>query len=153
MGFWHGANWTFIIWGLLAAGLLLVYKKHKKGAKISRNSLIINAIEIFQMGSVFILMGLITIFFRAESASQAIGYFIHMVSHFFSPLPLELPYTEVYLMIAFLIIEWLQKDNLHGLEFAPTHKHRWFRWVVYYGIIAAIIWWGSTEETFIYFQF
>lgn len=78
-GFWHGANWTFLIWGGIHALLFIplfilgVNRKHTTDI-VAENRWFPNIIELLQMGFTFGIVTLAWIFFRAESLSHAINY-------------------------------------------------------------------------------
>ncbi len=87
-GFWHGANWTFIFWGLLHALLfipLLITNKNR--LNINSNEFTIRS--IFKMFSTFIMVSFAWIFFRSKSIYEAFLYLENMFSinnlapHFF----------------------------------------------------------------------
>ena len=90
-GFWHGANWTFIIWGLLNAiyflPLLLAKKNRKNLDIIAENRNFPTIKELLSMLSTFSLTVFAWIFFRAESVSQAFSY----INRIFTKELLKLP--------------------------------------------------------------
>src|SRR5690606_17405213 len=77
-GFWHGANWTFIIWGGLNALYMMpsmLFKTNRKNLNVvAENSIFPNVKEIIQMFTTFLLAAFAWIFFRAESVGHAISY-------------------------------------------------------------------------------
>lgn len=158
-GLWHGANWTFICWGLFHATLLAGYNilglttKHEH--IVAHNRYLPNLKELFQMSLTFLLAVIGWIIFRAESITQSIDYFASMVNNkFFDSSAL---YGKIYLVfgILLLLIEWVQRDKQHALQF-PTSKpfcYRTVRWCIYYTIIIIIALCTGASQTFIYFQF
>ncbi|MBL4642291.1 MAG: MBOAT family protein [Flavobacteriaceae bacterium] len=83
-GFWHGANWTFVIWGGLNALFflpLLLTNKNRKHINISaQNSLLPSFKEFLQMVLTFCLTTFAWIFFRANSVNDAIAYILKLFS-------------------------------------------------------------------------
>ncbi len=83
-GFWHGANWTFIAWGILNA----IYFLPLLLTRNNRNNLEIVAIgkslptikELFFMLVTFSLTVLAWIFFRAENIAHAVNYIFEILS-------------------------------------------------------------------------
>ncbi|MEQ8625747.1 MAG: MBOAT family O-acyltransferase [Vicingaceae bacterium] len=160
-GFWHGANWTFIIWGALNAiyflPLLLTKRNRKNTDVVAENNFLPNIKELFLMGITFGLTVLAWIFFRAESLSHAFDYLktVFSKSLFIFPETTNLFNLKVIglLIVIFLIIEWIGRKD----QFAISHLVlKWkspIRYVFYYAICIAIIWFGSKEQQFIYFQF
>ena len=162
-GLWHGANWTFICWGLYHATLLTVYNiigintKHKTIVAYGRY--LPNIKESFQIGLTFFLAVIGWIIFRSENISQARDFIYRMflLSHDSN----STIHGKLYLIYGFmvLIIEWLQRDKQHALQFPKTKlfNHVLVRWTVYVSLFVLIITilsakWPS-QTTFIYFQF
>src|SRR5690606_25071267 len=77
-GFWHGANWTFIIWGGLNAlyflPLLLVNRNRKNMEVVAQGKILPSLRESLSMLGTFSLTVLAWIFFRAESVRHALDY-------------------------------------------------------------------------------
>ena len=161
-GFWHGANWTFVIWGALNAlyflPLLLTKRNRQNLEVVARDSYFPSIKEIGQMSLTFILTVIAWIFFRAEN----IGYAISYLSEIFSYSLFKVPYYEgiglaastLMLLIFFIIMEWLGRGNQYAIENFTFLKGRFLRWIFYSFIIFLIGMFMHTEETeFIYFQF
>ena len=165
-GFWHGANWTFIVWGALNAiyflPLLLLNKNRKHTNIAAENRIIPNVKEFIQIVSTFFTTVIAWIFFRAENVSHAILY----LKKLFSPSLFYLPYKDlwaintgnkiIYLGIflsIFILIEWLQRDKKHALEFQNFEAPRIIRWSIYYIIIISCFIMNGVQQDFIYFQF
>ena len=113
-GFWHGANWTFIIWGLLNAlyflPLLLLNKNRINTGVVAGDRLLPSLKELLQMGLTFGLTVFAWIFFRAENLNHAINYIKEIFSKSLFTIPdfirvNEAKYT-MFLILIFLIIEW-----------------------------------------------
>ncbi len=158
-GLWHGANWTFVCWGLFHASLLTIYNIVGGNTKyqniVAYGRLLPNAKEILQMMLTFILAVIGWIVFRAESIGQAIDYLCAMASNEplgTSPLP-GIKYLGFGL--ALLTVEWMQRDKQHALQFsgAKPFNYRLMRWATYYLILFIIGRYAGSSQTFIYFQF
>ncbi len=161
-GFWHGANWTFIVWGALHAiyflPLLLTNNNRKNLAIVAEGRLLPSIKEFFGMLTTFTLTVFAWIFFRAEDVSHAVSYIggIFSITIFSEPEFMERgdAFILLYLVLGFFIIEWLGRDGKHTLE---LNSIRWTpirRMSLYFLIINMILilgFWG--EEGFIYFQF
>jgi len=164
-GFWHGANWTFIIWGALNAiyflPLLLTNNNRKNLGVVAEGKLLPSFRELFQIFSTFILTIFAWIFFRAESLNHAFEY----VSSIFSKSLFTNPINDLWrvntgfliihiiLCVLFLlIVEWFNRKSLHGLNL-DFLENKYFRWLIYYSIIILIFFMNSAQQEFIYFQF
>lgn len=159
-GFWHGANWTFIIWGFLNAvyflPLLLANKNRKNTNQVAEGRLFIPFREGLSVLGTFLLTVLAWIFFRADNVSIAID----MIAGIFSLSLFELPnlpilsYPIILLVLFFIVVEWLGRDSNFAIEqFISGKKKRVFRWSFYYLLIVLIIAFEGREQEFIYFQF
>src|SRR5690606_2759286 len=77
-GFWHGANWTFIVWGALNAiyflPLLLAKKNRSNLDIIGKDGSFFSGNDLLKMGLTFILTVFAWIFFRANNLNHALNY-------------------------------------------------------------------------------
>ena len=160
-GFWHGANWTFIVWGILNALYIMpsiVFDTHRNNLDIvARGKYLPTIKEFFAMGITFSLTVFAWIFFRAENLTHAFSY----VSEIFSSSLLTIPHFQgigeavpiVFLACIFLIIEWLGREQQYAIACLGIKWKRPLRYSLYYAIIIAILWFRGQEQQFIYFQF
>ena len=159
-GFWHGANWTFIVWGILNALYfmpLLLLKKNRNHTDVVAQSRYLPSIrEFFQMLLTFSLTVLAWIFFRAESIEHALSYISEIFSQSFFSRPYfsgHMRLTSI-LIVIFIILEWMGRENLYAIEKIGFKWLRIARWLLYAFIIFLIGFYMQTIETpFIYFQF
>jgi len=154
-GFWHGANWTFIVWGGLNAlyflPLLLLKKNRVNTDTVADGKIFPSIKEFFQILLTFSLTVLAWVFFRSPTVIDAIKY----IKHTFSLSLFSIPTIDMkpFLYIVFLIlIEWLSRKNKHGLEVLKS-KNILFRWGIYFIIMSIILIFGARSDSFIYFQF
>ncbi len=159
-GFWHGANWTFIIWGALNAiyflPLLLTNNNRKNLGVVAEGKLLPSFRELFTMLTTFMLTVFAWIFFRAEDLNHGISY----ISAIFSDTLFQVPYFKngtnsfsiLILIFVFVFVEWLGREQKYAIEMIGRLKI--IRWSLYICIIWVILIWGSFEKNqFIYFQF
>ncbi|MFA5555283.1 MAG: MBOAT family protein, partial [Phycisphaerae bacterium] len=160
-GFWHGANWTFIVWGALNAiyflPLLLAKKNRTYLGSIAQDRVLPSLRESFQMLTTFGLTVFAWIFFRAES----IGHSMSIISKIFSSSLFSLPAFEgkrhaletLLLIMLFLIIEWNGREEQYATAQLGLKWRKPVRYAMYYSIFIALFWFGGKEQQFIYFQF
>jgi len=146
-GLWHGANWTYLVWGLYNVLLFLPLIILGKSKRYKDAPLVWK--QMPQMLITFVLVTLGWIIFRAPSLSDAFGYICSM-THLSGAAP-SLPITQwigiIFGLIAMIAFEWSSRNS----DQAPI-PHRW--WIYYYILIAAIWWYAPSFSTdFIYFQF
>ena len=157
-GLWHGANWTFIIWGFLNAlyflPLLLTKRNRNFIDIVAKDSRFPTFKELLSMLLTFGLTVLAWIFFRAESVGHALNYLKGILSSSLLQLPSIRPSDLIFLIILFLLIEWIGRRNRFAIEFLLTSKSKVLRWSFYMVIIIlTFIFSSETEQEFIYFQF
>ena len=161
-GFWHGANWTFIIWGALNAlyfiPLLLLNRNRKNIEVVAKNKTFPKLKDMAFIIGTFGLTTFAWIFFRAENLEQAISFINHMISNFsFKTEILDIRkgngfYMLVIAFIIFITTEWLNRDKKHGLEELKKIP-KFIQWVFYYILISLMIMFDVSNVDFIYFQF
>lgn len=156
-GLWHGANWTFVIWGLLNGlyfvPLLLLNKNRTNLNTVATGRWLPGLKEVFQMALTFMLSLVAWVFFRAATLKAAFHYLCELCSPSLLTLPkgsgLSLLGPHLLVMLG---IEWLQRERQHGLQIGHI-KSRALRWLIYYAIAIDIILAGGQKQAFIYFQF
>ena len=158
-GFWHGANWTFIAWGLYHAALfmpLIILGKNRKYTDVvATGRWLPNPRELGQMIFTFMLAVIGWVIFRATGIPSAIGYFKSMLSvetlTGFYKIFCEWTMLPVGIM---LLVEWLNRQGEHGLQgFDRVVKSRWARYFLYALAFVAVIFFRGDYAEFIYFQF
>jgi len=160
-GFWHGANWTFIVWGAINAvyflPLLLSNNNRQNLNDIAENRFLPTFRESFQMLATFGLTVFAWIFFRASDITHALSYVQGIFSSSLFELPnlsgLKTALAVILVTILFVITEWAGRTQEHTLEVLGLNWKRPVRLGFYYSLIFAIFWFGGNEQQFIYFQF
>ncbi|MDE6499810.1 MAG: MBOAT family protein, partial [Rikenella sp.] len=153
-GLWHGANWTFIVWGayhaLLFAPLLLLGKNRKYTGVVAEDRVLPSWWELGQMAGTFALAVIGWIIFRAESIGQAFDYMAHICNRSLFSMPVG--GKKALLFAAILTgVEWIGRRNQFALQNMP--RQAWIRYTVYYLVAASILFCSGNGATFIYFQF
>ena len=157
-GFWHGANWTFIVWGGLNAlyfmPLLLLNKNRSNIEIVAKGKYLPSVREFMNMSVTFGLTILAWVFFRSDTVGHALGY----ISRIFSRSLFSMPHTVgegkiIWLILLFLGIEWLGRERQYAIAGIGSTWPRVARWSFYYLIIIFIVVWSGAEQPFIYFQF
>ena len=139
-GIWHGANWTFVIFGFLS-GLyflpLMLLKKNKKHTDlVAEGKIFPNLRETLQMLSTFAMFSFSLILFRAESIGHAANYIKCMFTSFNSLIPEVKPYNMIILIFTLMCIEWIFRSKNFSLEnFHLSVKPKMIRWGIYMRIV------------------
>ena len=165
-GFWHGANWTFVLWGayhaFLFVPLLLMNKNRRYRDTVATITLPDGTIkmkwlpslkEAGQMLVTFVLAVIGWIIFRATGMKTLMAWLLGMCDSSLFSMPLIIE-NSAMLFIAILImlfVEWINRNKEHGLQLSIRYK--WLRLLIYYVLIILCIFNMGQEQTFIYFQF
>lgn len=156
-GFWHGANWTFIVWGALNALYflpLMMLDKNRVNMEIAaQNSKLPSFRELFNISITFMLTSLAWIFFRSENVAQALTIIKTIASPSLLSVPAVISSKLILFIIALLVAEWIQRRKQHALEFNNEKVPQPVRWLIYITLTVMIITAGAEQQTFIYFQF
>lgn len=153
VGLWHGANWTFIAFGLfngmvLAVERLPFFGKNKTLAKfLPTTPLLVTLFYFFSITSIS------SIFFRAESMQDA-WYILKRIFTFQDVTQISsLIGTKLLFLVLLIGAEIATRKKSFPLENLEFSVPKAVRWVIYYTIIILLVRFVETNQTFIYFQF
>ena len=160
-GFWHGANWTFIIWGALNAiyflPLLLGNKNRVHMEIVAKGKYLPTFKEVLAMFTTFSLTLLAWVFFRADSVGHALSYLneIFSVSLFSSPVFDTKDNFSFFswIMLFFILVEWLGREDQFAIEKFISKWKVSFRWIFYFALLMILFYLRGEQQEFIYFQF
>jgi len=153
-GLWHGASWTFVVWGLLHGGYYLASVTASRVLRRNRAETPPTAFrELARMALTFNLVCFAWIFFRANSMTDALlvirGIAAALASGTFLGPPVPVPFLWA---AALFLGEWLQSRKPHALHIPELRRP--LRWAIYYAVVVSILFFASLDHTpFIYFQF
>lgn len=159
-GLWHGANWTFICWGLYHACLIAIYIllgiNTKSKDVVAQGRLLPSVGEFCQLAITFFLAVVGWIIFRSENMPQAYEFLSRMFTTMFDQ-GLYIAHGKRYLIWGFLmlLVEWLQRDKQHALQLSHQGLFRYApaRFALYAVLVYIMFLYAGTVQTFIYFQF
>ncbi len=164
-GFWHGANWTFIVWGALNAIYflpLLLTNNNRKNLDIVAKGRYLPSIKDFaSMLLTFSLTVLAWIFFRAENITHAFNYLstifsssLFSIPHFTDSGRIQYEsFITIFSVIIFVIIEWIGREEKFAFAKITTVPFKWLRWIIYILLMIGITVLSGQSQEFIYFQF
>ena len=123
-GFWHGANWTFVIWGLLNALYflpLLLTKRNRANLEVVAQGKYLPSIrEVLQMGMTFGLAVIAWIFFRSENVYSAFDYLSRIFSSSIFTIPTfkdrNIAFVTILLIGFFIVVEWIGREHQFGIS-------------------------------------
>ncbi|OEI82066.1 acyltransferase [Formosa algae] len=161
IGFWHGAAWKFIVYGLINALYflpLIIWRRKPTDKKSAQsNHLIPSKSELIGIIKTFTFLVLVRVFFRADNLHIAVSYLSTIFSASLFTVPQFANRTDAIVVFIFILIftsiEWLGKTNAYAIEHLGNTWKRAFRWGFYYVLIFCIFYFYAKPQQFIYFQF
>jgi D-alanyl-lipoteichoic acid acyltransferase DltB (MBOAT superfamily) len=156
-GFWHGANWTFLLWGIFHAvlflPLILLEKNRKYTNVVAEGRLLPSFTDFLRMLSTFILAALGWIIFRADNIDIVTSYFTRLFDYTLWGVPYLTNKVFIFLPLIIMIIsEWLHRGCEHGFTLTGV-KNKAIRYVLYFSLTFLVLINMGPEQSFIYFQF
>lgn len=162
-GLWHGANWTFIVWGALNALYflpLLLSRTNRTNVNtvVAEGRYLPTFRELFSMMTTFGITVFAWIFFRANNINHAFDYLggIFSPSIFTNPVfPGKMgAFITILLVLGFMMVEWIGRKEEYAIANIGLRWQNKWRYSMYYLIVFGIIYFGNFEDNqFIYFQF
>lgn len=155
-GFWHGANWTFIVWGALNAlyflPLQLTNRNRKNLDVVAQGRTFPSLKELSQVIITFSLTCLAWVFFRSETVKDAIIYLERIFIFKTFSIDILFQQAKIFSLIGLLVVfEWQMRET----DFVFNFSSKWARRFSYAVITLLIIFYGLyiKPNSFIYFQF
>lgn len=153
-GFWHGAGWAFILWGMVHAVLLVLnkgfFKKKKKILKklgIKKDNI---AFSVYESLLTFFLVNLSFIFFRSGSAGVSFNIIGKILNISSWQMP-SLPVLPLFIGIFVIGLEYIQKDREFLLEISGYKAY--LRWPAYVVLTMLVLYFSGNDSAFIYMGF
>ena len=153
-GFWHGANWTFIFWGLFHSILFLptfMFNKNRNytSSIIAANTLLPSLKEFINVVTTFLLVTIGWVFFRSESIGDSFSYLTSMISNINIVTHLS-PKISFYILVL-VLVDWTQRFDERNLF--VTFPKLIFRIFVIICVFLILINFKKESQQFIYFDF
>jgi len=157
-GFWHGANWTFIVWGLLHAIYIMpsiIFNTNRNHLEIvAKNKFLPSIRESISMSITFLSVVFAWIFFRAENLTSAFEYIKIIFSKSLFTIPEVRPYYIILSIFILIATEWFGRKEDFALSNFDQKTSKTLRWILYYIILFMVYYLSSDNgHQFIYFQF
>jgi alginate O-acetyltransferase complex protein AlgI len=156
-GFWHGANWTFIVWGFLNALFIMpsILMKNNRNHLdvVAKGKILPSFFEFTSILFTFSLTMLAWVFFRATSIGNAFTYIQRIFTVDLFSFPTVFPVLLLSIVVLFCIIEWLGRENSYAIEKLFLNRPSFIRYVFYLLLILCLFLFEGKGDQFIYFQF
>lgn len=157
IGLWHGANWTYVVFGILHSCYFIPlivtgkFGKRKKAVKGFSFRRLLNRIGTFCLATIAFIV------FRANNLHDVFTYIMRLFSpSIFYRFKLVNAITSIVAMICIVIMmvaEWYQRDREHALQIGFIKKFAW-RAIIYFSLVLIILFFrASATQDFIYFKF
>ena len=151
-GLWHGANWTFIIWGTLWGILYLAESGFNRLFGLTKTSADFSLRHFFTAFKMFLIATVAWIFFRSQSFSGAINIFKDLVSNVHTGNTMQVERKVWWLLLFFVVTDIFLFNSRFDKWCSKQHfTIRWFFYAVL--IFSVIVFSGVEDFPFIYFQF
>lgn len=174
-GLWHGANWTYVIWGAINGGYLVLEiligeAAARAGLKLPERGFWRWPVRAARVLSTFVLVCFAWIFFRANTLADA-GYIVRHLLDGVGTLGMDVRSLAFIKMNVLMrrdkwdfVIAMLALGVLFAVHVAQrkgsvrellAHRGAWLRWGLSYAVVIAVLFFGAFNESqqFIYFQF
>jgi len=156
-GFWHGANWTFLVWGALNAlyfiPLMLLKKNRDHLEIVAKGNILPGFKDLINMLLTFGITCFAWIFFRSVTISQAVSCIKTIFSGSILHKP-EIFSVKAFIFIIILILmDWIGREQLYSIKAIGQKWPKALRWTFYSAILFSILYFGGQKEPFIYFNF
>ncbi|KEY17785.1 D-alanyl-lipoteichoic acid acyltransferase DltB, MBOAT superfamily [Kaistella antarctica] len=156
IGFWHGAEWHYVVFGLVN-GLMYVplILRGKLGKKVKTAvGLVPTFLEAKNIAITFLSFSLIMILFAVKDLTMAGEFYQRIFSLSLFEIP-NFPFQKEVAVLIFLMIalEWITRHQEFALEFFLKRKPRLVRWGFYYALVFLIFLFYIAPKGYIYAQF
>lgn len=161
-GFWHGANLTFLAWGVLHALLFLPLqlsgRNRRHTGRVSPDSFLPSFREASAILVTFVMVTLAWVFFRASSIQHALAILSEIASLSLLAEPVfpdrRHAFYTGFLILFLLGMEWMGRNKRYAIETTALGKSSAVRHGLYYSLLLLILVFGNFGgNPFIYFQF
>jgi D-alanyl-lipoteichoic acid acyltransferase DltB (MBOAT superfamily) len=155
-GFWHGADWRFIIWGFMNGiyfiPLFLLNMNRQNLDTVAENRILPNPKEILQMSFTFFMFILSLSIFRSQSVMDGIHFNRIMFSESLFVMP-NIEYLKLFpLIVLFTLLEWFRRTRIHVMDIGDLPRP--IRWGLYVIVgFVVLLAFDRNPNAFFYFQF
>lgn len=167
IGLWHGANWTYVFFGLYYGILyipLIINGAFAKSMKLRPTSLGLPKLsDFYKMVFTFVLVAIGLIIFRAPTISDSWQYLLSILSlHNGTHLGAlgSMIFSDIWVysfVVMVLVLEWTTREREYPLQFSTLglFRHQLMRWGLYFLLCLLLFFFSDpgANQDFIYFQF
>ena len=155
-GIWHGANWTYVLFGFLHGIYfipLIIKGTLNKKKKIGKDKLLPSFKEFVNIIGTFTLVMFTMVIFRSETIGKAFDFYLNLFSKSLFSKPSLLHKPLLLLIFIFITIEWFGRGKQYAIAVLGSSWPKPIRYILYYLIVILILWYSGKDQQFIYFKF
>ncbi|WP_157844482.1 MULTISPECIES: MBOAT family O-acyltransferase [unclassified Chryseobacterium] len=156
VGFWHGAEWHYIVHGLVSGIMFIpLILKGKMNKKIkASNNIIPTKDELINIPLTFVMFSLLMVLFFVKDMTMATGYYREIFSPSFFQFPNFKFQKEIAILTVFMMtVEWIFRDKEFAIKDIFANKNVVLRWGFYYVLVFLVFLFYIAPKGFIYAQF
>lgn len=156
VGIWHGANWTYVLFGVLQSVYfipLALSQGINKASGYSLTSTFPTFGQAWRIISMFVLMSLTFGLLRATSLDHAAAIASGILHSPHTAVTKWIPLSIMVPIIVLVLVEWMQRSKEHAFQLDLTKWPALVRYAAYLVIVELVLWKSGKEADFIYFQF
>ena len=156
VGFWHGAEWHYVVHGLVSGIMFIpIIWRGKMSKKVKLTNTVLPTVsELKNIAITFVLFSLLTVLFFVKDLEMAINYYKGIFSLSIFQIPNFPVQKEIVLLILLMMItEWLHRDQEFAIKNLFATKSVFLRWGFYYLLIFLVFLFYIAPKGFIYAQF
>jgi len=151
-GFWHGANFTFILWGGICGVMFIPYLLQKNARKYKTEPIEANVQTFVKIFVNFAWITFAWIFFRSDSLDTALSF---IENTFTSNNPFAITKRMKYailLSLVMIFVEWCNRNENYGFKNIKKYNIV-IRYIIYFMCLFFIFLFSKTNGNFIYQNF
>jgi len=157
IGLWHGANWTYVSWGVINAvyfAAALPFRKRKlDNSTVGKLKFTRPVIVFFQIVGIQLLLSLSVVFFRSPDIDSAFSYFYSMFSLSIIQVPFGFPVKTAVFTALMILIDITGRKKEFPFQNLENHFPKAIRWIIYLALIFMTSYYAGMRQDFVYFQF
>jgi len=133
----------------------IIRKKNRNNLDVVAQGKILPSLrDVFNIILTFMLITFSRIFFRSSTMSQSFLFIKNIFStSLFDKVSVVVPVSLLFFILFFTIIEWIGREQQHGLEQFALKWTKWIRWLFYFVLMILILAFSGNAQEFFYFQF
>ena len=156
VGIWHGANWTFVVFGILQSLYfmpLVLGQGINRSPSLPTDTLLPSPAQAVRILLMFVLLSMTFALLRADSLHHMGRIYGNILINDLPWSTLKLPNDLLLCIVGLFLVEWSQRSKEHALQWSRERIPILARYAIYLLLTQLVIWKNGAANDFIYFQF